>query len=70
MPIPPRDAIYLNVVPPNNDGDTNYELKVGQVPVDGFWSISIYDAQGYYRKNPLDAYTLNDITAKKIRTVR
>ena len=62
---PPRDAIYLNVVPPNNDGDTNYELKVGQVPVDGFWSISIYDAQGYYRKNPLDAYTLNDITAKK-----
>ena len=35
------------------------------MPVDGFWSISIYDAQGYYRKNPLDAYTLNDITAKK-----
>ncbi len=28
----PRDAIYLNVVPPKNDGETNYELKVKQVP--------------------------------------
>jgi hypothetical protein len=62
---PPRDAIYLNVVPPKNDGNTNYELKVGQVPVDGFWSVSLYNAEGYYQKNPLDAYTINNITAKK-----
>jgi hypothetical protein len=35
------------------------------VPVDGFWSISVYNAQGYFEKNPYDAYTLNNITAKK-----
>ena len=62
----PRDAIYLNVVPTNNDGATNYTLNVaGDVPVDGFWSISLYNAEGYYEKNALDAYTFNSITAKK-----
>ena len=35
------------------------------VPVDGFWSISLYDAEGYFVKNAFDAYTLNNITAKK-----
>jgi hypothetical protein len=34
------------------------------VPVDGFWSISPYNAEGYYQKNDLDAYSLNNITAK------
>jgi len=63
----PRDAIYLNVVPERNDGLANYTLKVGDVPVDGFWSISVYNAEGYYEKNPHNAYTLNNITAQKER---
>jgi hypothetical protein len=63
----PRDAIYLNVVPTKNDGLTNYTLKVGNVPVAGFWSISLYDAKGYYEKNAFDAYSLNSVTAKKSR---
>ena len=61
----PRDAIYLNLVPAKNDGATNYTLKVNDVPVDGFWSISLYNAEGYYEKNAYDAYTLNNITAKQ-----
>jgi hypothetical protein len=61
----PRDAIYLNVVPEKNDGSVEYKLTVRDVPVDGFWSVSLYNAEGYYQKNPFDAYTLNDITAKK-----
>ncbi|MEI5665687.1 DUF1254 domain-containing protein [Bosea sp. CCNWLW174] len=60
----PQDAIYLNVVPPKNDGGTNYTLKVKDVPVDGFWSVSLYNGEGYYQKNPYNAYTLNNITAK------
>ena len=36
-----------------------------QAPVDGFWSISVYDAGGYFEKNDLNAYSLNNITAKK-----
>ena len=61
---PERDALYLNVTPPLNDGKTVYALDVGEVPVDGFWSISVYDAKGFFEKNPQDAYTLNNITAK------
>jgi hypothetical protein len=62
---PDKDATYLNITPPKNDGTTVYRLNVRDVPVDGFWSVSVYDAQGYYRKNLFDAYTLNNITARK-----
>jgi hypothetical protein len=62
---PENDATYLNVTPAKNDGATVYKLNVKDVPVDGFWSISVYNAEGYFQKNPFDAYTLNNITAKK-----
>ena len=61
----PRDAIYLNVTPEHNDGETVYRLHVREVPVDGFWSVSVYDAKGYFEPNPKNAYTLNDRTATK-----
>ncbi len=62
---PDKDAIYLNVTPSRNDGTTIYKLNVKDVPVDGFWSISLYNAEGYFEPNNLNAYTLNNITAKK-----
>lgn len=62
---PDKDATYLNVTPAGNDGKTAYRLTVKDVPVDGFWSISLYDAKGYYEKNDANAYTVNNITAKK-----
>jgi hypothetical protein len=62
---PEKDAIYLNVTPSTNDGKTIYKLNVKDVPVDGFWSISLYNAEGYFEQNNLNAYTLNNITAKK-----
>jgi hypothetical protein len=62
---PPKDAIYLNVVPDKNDGKTIYRMTVKDVPVDGFWSVSLYDERGYYEKNDLKAYTLNNITSQK-----
>jgi hypothetical protein len=62
---PDKDATYLNITPAKNDGKTVYKLHVKDVPVDGFWSVSLYDAKGYYEKNEFDAYTINNITAKK-----
>jgi hypothetical protein len=62
---PDKDATYLNITPANNDGTTIYKLSVKDVPVDAFWSVSVYNAEGYYEKNPYDAYTLNNLTAKK-----
>lgn len=62
---PQKDATYLNIVPEKNDGNTVHKLVVGKVPVDGFWSISVYNGQGYYEANPLNAYTVNSLTGKK-----
>ena len=62
---PDKDAIYLNVAPAKNDGATIHRLDVKDVPVDGFWSISLYSAEGFFAPNNLNAYTINNITAKK-----
>jgi hypothetical protein len=63
---PDKDASYLSYGPPKNDGNTVYKLVVpGDVPVDAFWSISLYNGEGYFQKNDLNAYSLNDITAEK-----
>jgi len=43
---PPKDATYLNFVPAKNDGKTIYRLDVKDVPVDGFWSVSLHNAAG------------------------
>ena len=62
---PEKDGSYPNVTPARNDGETVYRLVVPpDVPVDGFWSISRYNAQGYFAPNDLNAYSVNNITAK------
>ena len=62
---PDADATYLNVTRSKNDGKTVYRLLIGDVPVNGFWSVSVYNAAGYYEKNDAGAYSLNNLTAKK-----
>ena len=32
--------------------------------MDGFWSISVYNAKGFFEKNALNAYSLNNLTAR------
>lgn len=62
---PDKEAMYLNVTPEKNDGKTIYRLTVKDVPVDAFWSVSVYNENGYFEKNKFNAYSLNNITAKK-----
>lgn len=62
---PDKDATYLNFTPEKNDGKTVYELVVKEVPVDAFWSISVYNKEGYFEKNAENSYSVNNITAKK-----
>ena len=62
---PDKDATYIGAAVPKNDGKIVYKLHVTEVPADAFWSVSVYDAAGYFEKNPYNAYSLNNITAKK-----
>ncbi|HEY8247382.1 MAG TPA: DUF1254 domain-containing protein [Hyphomicrobium sp.] len=62
---PDKDATYLNVTPAKNDGTTIYKLDVKDVPVDGFWSVSLYDAKGYFEPNKFNVYSVNNITTKR-----
>ena len=59
--LPDHEAFYVNVDPQLPVGD--YELTVRDVPVDAFWSVSIYNADGYFEPNDRNAYSLNSITA-------
>jgi hypothetical protein len=63
--LPEKDAFYLNPTLSKNDGTTIYRLSAKDVPVDGFWSVSVYNAEGYFEPNQFNAYSLNNITATK-----
>src|SRR5262249_32529978 len=63
---PEKDAFYLLFSPARNDGKSVYRLHVpANVPVDGFWSITVYNKDGYFEPNPQNAYSVNNVTAKK-----
>lgn len=62
---PPKDAVYLTVTPSKNDGKQAYRLNVKDVPIDGFWSVIVYDEKGYIPKNDRDVYSFNNLTATK-----
>ena len=62
--LPQTDALFVNVVPDRNDGRTVYRLTLKDAPVDGFWSVSVYDADGRFAANPQKAYSVNSVTAQ------
>ncbi len=63
--LPAEAATYVNVFPEENDGKTPYTLTVKDVPVDAFWSVTLYDDEGWMPVNEYDAYSFNNVTAKK-----
>jgi hypothetical protein len=63
---PARDASYLMITPTRNDGRTVHLLSVPKdVPVDAFWSVTVYNQDGFLEPNPLNAYSLNSLIARR-----
>ena len=60
--LPIEEAYYLNVNPELPVG--KYQITVKDVPVEAFWSISVYNKEGYFEKNDLDVYSVNNISGK------
>lgn len=61
--LPESEAIYVGLDPRLPVGQ--YELTVGEVPVDGFWSLSVYNAAGFFEPNDRGTYTINNITGSR-----
>ncbi len=58
--LPEKEAYYVNVEPNLPVGA--YQLTVKDVPVDAFWSISMYNKEGFFQENKYDAYSVNSIS--------
>lgn len=62
--LPESQAYYLNVNPGLPVGE--YQINVpAQVPVGGFWSISLYNASGFFEPNERNAYNVNSVTGTR-----
>lgn len=60
--LPSEEATYLNAggLPVGE-----YEVTVEEVPVDAFWSLSVYNADGFFEPNELGRNNVNSVTATR-----
>ncbi|WP_423746977.1 DUF1214 domain-containing protein (plasmid) [Haladaptatus sp. SPP-AMP-3] len=64
-PPQPSEALFLQRIPSQNDGETSYTLTVKNVPVDAFCSVTVYNRDLFLEENEFDAYTVNNVTAER-----
>ena len=57
--LPSTEAMYVAAAP---EQAGSHELTLADVPVDGFWSVSVYNAKGFFEPNARNLYSVNNIT--------
>lgn len=60
--LPEEEAYYINVSPNLPVGE--YQINAKDVPVDAFWSVSVYNKDGYFEENDLGVYNVNNISGE------
>jgi hypothetical protein len=58
--LPEYEATYVSEEPGLPVGA--YCITAKDVPVDAFWSITVYNKAGFFEKNSLGVYSVNDVT--------
>ena len=61
--LPEQEAFYLTVEPGLPVGE--YRIVVRDVPVDAFWSISLYNSKGFFEDSDKGGCSVNQVTARK-----
>jgi hypothetical protein len=59
--LPQSEALYVAGTPDLPVGE--FALRLADVPVDGFWSVSVYNADGFFVANDRDVVSVNNVTA-------
>ncbi|MEM8957632.1 MAG: DUF1254 domain-containing protein [Pseudomonadota bacterium] len=62
--LPAVSASYVLDSVAANDGETPHAVTVRDVPVDAFWSVTVYNAEGFLEANPLGINSYNNYTAE------
>ena len=62
--LPKNEAMYEISEVTNNDGSP-HSVTFKDVPVDAFWSVTVYNEQGYIAENELCRYSFNNMTTEK-----
>ena len=62
--LPKTAAMYEIQSVDKNDGTTPHAVTVNNVPVDAFWSVTVYNADGYLEANDLGVNSYNNFSAQ------
>ena len=60
--LPEHEAYYMIEAEPRPIGE--YTITLRDVPVDAFWSVSVYNRDGYFEPNPEGTFSVNSVTSE------
>lgn len=59
--LPTSEVVYASDTTPRPV--SHHQLTIKDVPVNGFWSISIYNQAGFFEQNAFESYSINNVFA-------